>query len=430
MRAMRCALLLFGAVACTSEATQIGADFFEEPVVDVSVVDSATVSLSTIKVESILTGNAGRILVGYHDDEELGSVSATPFFQFDASDIDVIDEATTAYDYAALVLYYDGYSFYDTAAATTLSVHRVTEAIEPGDLGYLVSTDYFSFEQDPLGMATFSPKPNRDDSLEIVLSDHLGLDLFTKIVSSDAKVSSNEEFRKYIRGMAVVPGTTSSGSIFGFTLKSELRVYYRDKSVTPVKQKFVSMPISADNTTSLAYYFTNIAPEKNKITESLATGESRLSSDSTSGMSFIQSGTGLVVRVDFPHLQTLKSVENMYIVKAQLQLFPVRKSFDGTMPLPATLYVDQVDRRNDFYQQSATSAVLVEDVSLGRDSYYLVDVTSFVKEKLATEEFNENALVLLQSDADLSGTLNRVCLHARSSDYPTKLYLYYATLNN
>ncbi|NJM24397.1 MAG: DUF4270 domain-containing protein [Bacteroidia bacterium] len=395
-----------------------------------SVVDSATVSLSTIKVESILTGNAGRILVGYHDDEELGSVSATPFFQFDASDIDVIDEATTAFDYAALVLYYDGYSFYDTTASTTLAVHQVTETIEPGETGYLLATDYFSFEQDPLSTVTFSPKPNRDDSLEIVLSDHLGLDLYTKIITGDSKVSSNEEFRKYIKGMALVPDNTSSGSIMGFTLKSELRVYYRDKSVTPVKQKFVSMPISADNTTSVAYYFTNITPAKNLITESLATGESRLSSDSTSGMSFIQSGTGLAIRVDFPHLQTLKSVENMYIVKAQLQLFPVRKSFDGTMPLPATLYVDQVDKRNDFYQQSSTGAVLVEDVSLGRDSYYLLDVTAFVKEKLATEEFNENALVLIQSDADLVGTLNRVFLHARSYDYATKLYLYYATLNN
>ena len=71
--------------ACEPSTSEIGSDFFTDGVLDFSYIDSATVKLSTIQIEDLVTSGTNRILVGTHEDDNLGKITAIPFFQISPS---------------------------------------------------------------------------------------------------------------------------------------------------------------------------------------------------------------------------------------------------------------------------------------------------------------------------------------------------------
>lgn len=420
--------LLLALYSCSDSPSEIGADFFQDGVLDVSIVDSVSVDLSTITFENIITSNATRILAGHHEDAKLGKLTANPFFRVSVNGTSSLDESNTSYNYLALILKYDGYSFYDTLITNTYRVYRVADEIETEN-GYLYNTDTFSTDAEPLGTISFSPRPHRDDSLEIRLSDTLGKDLFLKAQGGGTALTDVTEFYKYLPGISVMPDTGENGCIIGFALASELRLYYTDKSITPSEEKYLSFPISSS--ASANTYFTRITADRtNTELTGLTSSETRLPSSETSDQSYCQSGTGLTIRVDFPYLKDLNQFRNFYINKAILEIYPVKRSYDELMPLPEYLQVYKINKRNEAYEEFSNSVVLIEDTDLGRDSYYYLDVTDFINEQLTIQEFNENGLMLWTGSENLGSTIDRLYLSAQTREYNTRLKIYYVTINN
>lgn len=73
--------MVLSLVSCTKEPSEIGSNFFEGGSLILSEVDTITIKASTILFDSLATSDATRLLVGAHDDENLGFLSATSFFQ-------------------------------------------------------------------------------------------------------------------------------------------------------------------------------------------------------------------------------------------------------------------------------------------------------------------------------------------------------------
>ncbi len=425
MRKLIWSLMVLATVSCGVESSEIGTDFFSDGVLDYSYSDTSSVKLSTIEFEKLQTSNGSRILLGTHVDEKLGRITASSFFQIaPSSSIDLQDEDIT-FDYLALNLIYDHYSYYDTTSSITLSVFRVAEKMETEEDNYLYNTNTFSLANEPLGKLTFLPRPNRDDSLEIKLSDVLGQELFVKAKNGDDNLSSSTAFLKYFYGLAVIPDTATSSCLLGFSKTPELRLYYTDRSTTPVTKNYVSLSASSGN-----IIFSNVRTNQDGTAlENLSSEREKLSATVSNDVSFLQSGAGLALRVDMPYLHDLKQATNFYLQQALLEIYVVRKSYGELTPLPTSLVVYKADHRNRMYEEYTNVPFLVEDIDLKRDTHYALDVTAFVNEQMDLLETNENGLVFMAS-SDYGVSADRIYAASKSSEYKTRLILYYATVNN
>jgi hypothetical protein len=413
--------------SCGTDSSEIGTDFFNEGALDISYVDSVSVKLSTVNFDSLITSDIDKILLGSYNDTKLGRLTTTAYFQPGVNGAIDLDEDKVLFDYAAIVLAYDAYSYYDTTKTLKVTAYKVAEEMEAEDNGYLYNTSHFSTEAAPLGSVSFLPRPHRTDTVEIILDETFALDLYQKAIEGDDALSSNSEFLEYLNGIALVSDTTGSPGIIGFALP-EVRLYYKDKNETPVEQKYVSFPVTG-NFSNL--YCTNITTDRS-LTKlaTLPEFKSKLSSVYTDDEAYLQSGAGLALRVDMPYLKDLTQFDNVFVTQAILEIYPVRKSFNDLKPLPESLLVYKVDKRNAVIYQYGSNASLYEDIYLGLATRYVLDVTSFVKEQMAIQEFNENALFFMLNDPTFRNGVDRFYASTKGKEYRTRLSIYYATVNN
>jgi hypothetical protein len=422
MKAIILIALTLVLLGCNDEATEIGSDFFSEGSLDVSYIDSSTVNLSTVRFESVVTNTTSRIVLGTAIDEKLGRVTASTFFQAGLSSAFSLEDKNVEYAYSSIVLTYDEYFYYDTTTSLTLKVHLLSESIELSDEGYLRNTDSFTFQEDVLGSSTFSPRPHRDDSVEIKLNDTFGRVLYNKAVEGHSDLESNSNFIDLIKGFAIIPDTLSSASMIGFLASPELRLYYWDKSLVPAVLTFKSFPVNT------GYISTHFHTNYRYGLKSLA-AEENLPSSASDGISFIQGGAGLALRVDIPYLRELKQNTNFYVTKASLEIYPQENSYNKTTPLPDLLVAYQVNTSNSVYSESIYYSTLNPDVDLDRDTGYTLDITAFVKEQMELQEFNDNALLFALNGEAFNTGADRIYFTSKNAKQKPKLKIYYATIN-
>jgi hypothetical protein len=425
MKKLVLGLVILATASCGVDSSEIGTDFFTDGVLDYSYSDTSSVKLSSITFEKIQTTSSSRLLLGTHVDEKLGRITASSFFQVaPASAIDLRGEDIT-YNYLALHLDYDQYSYYDTVSSLTVRAFRVMEKMEEEEDGNLYTSSLFSVANEPLGEITFLPRPHRSDSIEIKLSDTLGKELFQKALTADDDLGSSSEFLKYFYGLGVITDTTTSSCLVGFSKTPQLRLYYTDRSSTPVTQKYVSFSASEGGIT-----FSHIDVNRKQTNlNNLSSAEELLPSSDSDDESYLQAGGGVALRVDMPYLRELKLATNFYLQQAVLEMFVVKKSYNGFTPLPTSLIVYKVNKNNEVYEQFANTPTLIEDIDLKRDTRYTLDVTTFVKEQMELQTPNKNGLMFMMS-SDYAASVDRLYAAAKSSTYKTRLVLYYATVNN
>jgi len=111
--------------------------------------------------------------------------------------------------------------------------------------------------------------------------------------------------------------------VIGFNLSSVLRLYYskgiggtednytKDFTISNISKQFNAVSSNREGT----------------LIQSLPLSKTSLSSTYTGNSGFIQSGTGIAHRVDFPYIQQLKYLaEKGAIVDAKLIMRPVKNS--------------------------------------------------------------------------------------------------------
>ncbi|MBA4053306.1 MAG: hypothetical protein C0490_01200, partial [Marivirga sp.] len=350
------------------------------------------------------------------------------YFNLGPDDASSLEDTQTTYSRFSLILLYDNYSYYDTALAQTFFVHRLTEDIEANDDGNLYNTSAISYEKSPLGELSFVAYPNKLDSIEIPLTDALGLQLYELSKSSSTQVSNSNEFQKLLRGVVVKADTSVNGPILGFSTNAELRLYYYDRSIQPTEEKYLSFSIEGSSSTTK--YFNSIIGDRTHTV--LADLESRrypLASDITNDRFYLQGGCGLVLRIELPYIRSiLQDDENLILSAAWLKVKPIHNSDRINCPLPSELTVYNVNARNELLSEYG-SAQLIVDEYLDRDSYYYLDIKSYVKQQVAIDEFNNYALLLQISDEEMASSVTRLYAGAQHNDNELEIALHVVTIN-
>ncbi len=412
-------------MSCNDQTSNLGADFVKTSTFDIGVIDTLTLNASTVLFDSLKTSSPDKFLLGRHIDEKLGIVTATPVFQLTPKSVSQLDKNYTTYQGLTLTIKTSGYYYYDTTVMHKVSVHKVTDEIKLYNGGkYNVS--HFTVDPTPIGSLSFASRPlHTSDTIEVALSDDWGKEIFGLLQTGDEQVLQSDQFLKYLRGLAIVPDNTENTGILGINTAVELRLYYYDKTVLPSKKKYVSFGGSSG-----IYFNSIIADRSSTLLKDLTTLKKPISTEKTGNASFMQSGTGLGIRIEVPYLRNLLVIDGSFSASsAVLEMVPVSGYKTKTATIPTSLVGYFVDSENTILTSTTYTAPLVDDTeNLERSIRYSVDIASFVNSQLLTDANNENALLFVINDSNFKNTLGRLAIGDTKSQYTMKLNLYYVTL--
>lgn len=302
---------------------EIGDDLFSVEV-GLNYSDTLSVKSSTVLIDSIYTGSPSTIWVGSFNHPVLGLAESAVYTQ--VSNIDTLfAKATSVYDSLTLRLAYSGYQG-DTTKLQTLSVYRLLDSLNRG-------TDYFansSLRSDPtiLGRYTFKPRPIRSktingdsilyDTLRFRMSDTFGKELLSKY--ADVTVAAGSRgFRDYFPGVLFKSSTATSGAMIGFNPGySRMTLHFHNPGDTLKYHMDYYFSLSNSLFPELLARFNQIKSTKTGALSALQNPGNIVSSTQTSGLTYIQAGTGVATKIEFPYLLNLKGNRNVAVNKAEL----------------------------------------------------------------------------------------------------------------
>ena len=391
-------------VACNNNDgdLSLGKEFVENTT-DIIQVDTFTVELSTVAVDSIVTSSTETILVGCYDDGDLGKITSKSYFlfalpgSFDVEDNDIFDSLT-------LVMPYSSYYYGDTNVINQIDVYRLSEELARSDVNYYYNTSEVDHESLPIGQKYYLPRPNKDSILEIRISDLLGLDILEKIKENAEEVSSSDLFQNYLYGLVVAPPEAEeSSAIIGFKNDSlELKLY--TSRIEEDKEEITHEFKSA----SVAYQFNQITSDRSgTLLENLILQTDDISSSETENKAYVQAGTGVLMKVMFPYLNTLIFDDNDLILSVELIIKPADESYEGNFPESLELYIS--NQKNDVLGElqdangNLVSSTFGFDELYHLNTYYSFDITYYLNKKLKAGYIdNDQGILIGVSDYNTS----------------------------
>jgi hypothetical protein len=238
-----------------------------------------------------------------------------------------------------------------------------------------------------------------------------GSEIFEKIKKRE--ITDFTSFTEYFKGIVLVPSTASSSSVIGFhTSTSVVRMYYSKYQSQEEKSYYIDFVISESSK-----QFNSISSDKTgTLLQNLPASNSKLSSTLTGRQGFIQSGTGVACRIDFPNIKQLKYISDKgAIVDAQLILKPVNNSYSEKYPLADSIQVYVADNLNRISSSLVNSAGVNVYGILNKKSDefnenigYTFAVGNFLqKEMLKTADAKSSLVLTLPG---ISKTVNRIVL--------------------
>lgn len=416
-----------------SNTYEVGQDFLESNT-NIFEVDTLELTTSTIISDSLITSGSSRILVGALQDKDFGNLKAQSYFSLSSLTYDI--DKGAVFDSIALVLFYDRYSYGDTTQVQTYKIHQITEVFEPNnDDDYFYNTSSLTYSDEVLGQQSFTPYPNKKDSINIQLNYSFGEHIFDKIVANE--ITDANDLAKEFRGVTIIPDS-STNNVIGYKYSaylegsSAIRLYYTlsDSDDSENDEYYLEFSLEGGNK-----IFNNITSDKtNTLISSLTDSEDILLSSETDNRTYVQSGTGISMRVEMPTLTTLNELENNgTTLAAQLKIFPDYSSYDN-IELVDSLAIYVIDHKNRSLKQLTSlsgSAIYAqlnsEENEFDSNTFYSVDVSSFVEEIL-TSSYTLNYSLRFEFPNN-STTINRLLINdsesPENSNYKMKLFLTY-----
>lgn len=414
-------LFLLGSCAENKEYN-LGQNFVQSSTV-ITFTDTVTVNVSTVLLDSVPTSGQSIILVGKYKDGALGYVKASSYFEIGLPTINSVSTPQNYYyDSVALILYYTSYNYGDTNKSQTLSVYQLADNIVANPNGNLYNTSYVPSDATPLGMLPFKPHPIAKKKLSIRLSDALGREFLTNMVNQTNDVSSLTNFLAYFKGIFLSTSNTDNSSIIGYYVNDttpSIRLYYHYNSYIELPE-LMNFSLTATN-----LQFNAISSDRTGTTLApLNKKQQQISSRLTNDISYVQAGTGLVTRLDFPNIKNLLASSSIgslsssigSLVNAKLVLQPISNTYQQ-ITLPPVLYLCQTDFNNDIgptilfpSQNNPQTGGLVTDNIYFTNTYYTYDITRFLVNAITAQNDLPVSLLLLPPSPTISNSLERLIM--------------------
>jgi hypothetical protein len=403
-----------GLAGCDAEGDNIGlGDDFPS----IFSIDTARVLTSTVMLDSVPTSGTGVVLVGQVTDVKLGKIKAKSYFSIGLNST-FVPEDNAEYDSLVLFLNYT-YHYGDTTQLQTIRVHQLSSTIElDDDRTAFYNTDTWVYQPELLGSVSFRPKPNRGKALQIRLSDVLGNDLFQSAKNELEIMTEEADFQAYFKGLALTPAEDDNAAVLGFSTgyntenQNEglfIRLYYHEGD----EEKHHDFTMA-----NTPLQFNHIQSDKsNTAIVNLQSQPEDISSDLTNCEAYIQGGIGLYTKIKMPTIDKFSELGiNHKILKAELVIKPLRGTYSDKSPLPQTLVLYGVNKKNRIDGVLVNSAGNqiganpVIDSEFQENTYYKFDITEYIWGELQDEEFTENDLLIGLPSSDIPKTINRAIL--------------------
>ncbi len=443
-------------ISCEDDGISKGDQNFINSGLRTVYVDTFSVTSSTILIDSLPTSGNGVLLIGNYQDSFLGKVSASTYFQIGYQTSFLPDQNST-FDSIGLILPYSKYSYGDTTKNQTINVHQMTSLpalrVPPPfrteeNVSYFVAASQASlynassvrFNPTPIASANIKFFPHRD-SLYIPFPKAFGQNWFN-IAQSDAAIPKIGYFSNpstfladFINGLHITSDGTSSASIAGFrTTKAKLRIYYKKIFGDLLKQTYFDFPLG-----SAAFQFNNITGERSGTLLSTLGRRQSIPSSATGNYTFIQSGTGLATKIEFPSLKSFFTNKNYILVDAALEITPVQNTYLTYTKAPSTLAIYLTNESNvvlnkatAFDRSSFLSANIVYDYEFGIKTKYSFPLINFLSSELKSSLNTITPLVIAAPPPLALTEVNRVILYNQQTNLQNriKLKLYYSYAPN
>ena len=385
-------------------------------------VDTVEPKLSTFLLDSFVTNNGTSFLVGRYKDPYLGIVSTKPFFQMSIPSQTSNIASTSQYDSTCLIVHLNKYYYGDTNRAQTIHVDELAEAINYTYNNNLYNTSDFPVKPVSLGTKTVRLRPSVDDSVSIRLSDAKGMELFQKLQSQDGDVINDDSFQNYFKGIRLSVNDADTTSVYGLNAATiSLRIYYHTTIPLPVSNT-IDFPINANS-----FSFNQIVTDRTGTLLNQP-GTKEYPSELTNGVSFTQYGAGVLLKIIFPSIKGIISTDKIVkLQKAVLLIRPMGRTYDK-LTLPGSLYLAQTDATNTIGAVVGAATPPVEDEIYGLNTYYRIDVTSFINGLLTTSGTDDRGVFAIESNG--TREINRAVIgNGKQPLFKTQLQLTLFTVN-
>jgi len=340
------ALLIF---ASCEEPGRIGIDVDPDNLTFSTSYVKFNLEAKIVQTDSILSGNGGRLLVGRFQDPEFGEVEAKTYTQLWLSNPVNFPEESV-YDSLVLVLPFDYVNGAEMRDINDIKVFRIKEDLSIFNI--YVSTMELDVYDEPIGESSFMYTTELVDGEEVIkldtlfhmrLSDDLGQEIFDMAKDeNDTILESNTNWINWFKGISIEAGDQYT-TITGFNRNSaaaKMILYYHIFD-TDGNEVVANYPFTIEN----SVHFNNIKYDR---TGTPLEGVTELYKEysATDNFVYIQSGTGLVSKIDFnPFIDFADSVGPMLINLGRLTLGKV-EPFSAYMKPPSTLLYYYTDTTN------------------------------------------------------------------------------------
>jgi len=415
--------ILTGSCTKTNEFT-IGRDFVESQT-RLEIVDTFSVDMSTILLDSLVTSGQKIAYVGRYEDNVFGMISSESYFDLAYEAFSEID-VKAVFDSSAFILEYTDYNYGDTSSLMSVSIHRLTEKIIPGNTLFLYNTSSFGYEPLPMASVDFYPEPHSSDTAVSIPVNAFGEELFNLIRDKDEKVSTQEWFTDYIMGFVLTSGSSINRAIIGFGASPErlvLKIYYHIDNEDPEKKE-ITIKMGA-----VSHQFNNVDFDlSNTALFNIRSKGNEIPSVETGNQAFMQGMIGLLPKFQFPSLQNIMANERWKVLKAELIVEPVPYSY-GLFSLPDSLFIYEGDKSNtrtalrDSEGKQLIASFEFDDY-LHEDNRYTFDITGFMIRELSDAYYDYDHSLIVGLGSDVQGSsFERLLVEGKHP--PVKLRLYY-----
>jgi hypothetical protein len=353
------------------------------------------------------------------------------------------------FDSLNLLLTPDGYYYGDTTITQEIHVQQVNQDITgrtfdarifkdiPASYFFkdqsLYNTSNFSTAPDDLGFLKYNPSPNKKDSVSIRLPDELGKKWFQQAIDNDQQITSSYNFVTEFKGIKL---SASQGAAIGFAAaKLKIRLYYHTTTSTEYLQnRSFDIPIYQ---TTLQY--NEIVTDVSATSlSSLERGKS-VSGNLTDNETYIQGGSGLVTKVEFPYLNLLMEGNEHITILQSLLIANVVQEYPQVFPLPAQLVLYHTNDLNiptsavvsQTNSSAANSAVLNKDVEFNKYVNYTFSINTYITTLIKGLNIYSDQIFIGLNSTDFSSTVNRLRIGSQNNpNYKIKLQVYFSRYQN
>ncbi len=352
---------------------------------------------SVVQLDSINTTNRGIMLTGDYFDGDFGNVHVQSYFRVlpPTASVTIPPEVTFADSLRVNLRYSYFYGDY-FATPHQLSIHRLQEQLDIDTIYYSNQSTLF----DPMSLSDTSFVVNDADTLISINLDSLKEELFAVLQNYDKDSANDANFLEQFKGLTLRTDPASE-SVIGFNptaQDSRITLYYTTSDTVV-------------NTVTLLYstYFNQIVPD---FSGSNLAGIVPLTQfDPLDGRSYLQTGTGLVPKLDFqPYFDFLDedSVGTVVINKAELVMNNL-EGLTSSIDPPVQMSFFYTNDTNDFLSTDTdpvfpntiqTDGVYISASRNGIDPFNLVSQSQRAQLDTTDLQYNPELTMFLQLVAD------------------------------